>query len=190
MNIASLFSSAGIAESRLNEIGISTLVSNELLERRCNLYAEINPESEIILGDISSKNIEKAFTELCKEKKIDVIMATPPCQGMSVAGSMNPLDQRNHLIKYAIDIILELKPKYVFLENVPRQLKTKIAFDGNEILIPKYIQNRLSGFYNFSKNNLIKAMDHGVPQMRQRNIILCSRKEQKKYGNSLQIKKS
>ena len=180
MNIASLFSSAGIAESRLNEIGISTLVSNELLERRCNLYAEINPESEIILGDISSKNIEKAFTELCKEKKIDVIMATPPCQGMSVAGSMNPLDQRNHLIKYAIDIILELKPKYVFLENVPRQLKTKIAFDGNEILIPKYIQNRLSGFYNFSKNNLIKAMDHGVPQMRQRNIILCSRKDQKK----------
>ena len=69
MNIASLFSSAGIAESRLNEIGISTLVSNELLEKRCNLYAEINPESEIILGDISSKNIEKAFTELCKEEK-------------------------------------------------------------------------------------------------------------------------
>ena len=102
---------------------------------------------------------------------------------------MNPLDQRNHLIKYAIDIILELKPKYVFLENVPRQLKTKIEFDGNEILIPKYIQNRLSGFYNFSKNNLIKAMDHGVPQMRQRNIILCTRKDQKNMGTP-QIKKS
>ena len=69
MNIASLFSSAGIAESRLNEIGINTLVSNELIENRCNLYAEINPESEIISGDISLKSIEKAFIDLCKEKK-------------------------------------------------------------------------------------------------------------------------
>ena len=55
-------------------------------------------------------------------------MATPPCQGMSVAGKNLLDDPRNHLITYAIDVIKKTKPKYVFLKNVPRQLKTFINY--------------------------------------------------------------
>ena len=47
---------------------------------------------------------------------------------MSIAGSLDPLDTRNKLITYAIDIIKKLKPKYIMLENVPMQLVTKIKY--------------------------------------------------------------
>jgi len=190
MNVASLFSSAGIAESRLDEIGIKSIVANELIEERCNLYSCIHPKTEIVCGDITQKSIKDNFLRICRKNKIDTIMATPPCQGMSLAGSMNPKDPRNHLIKYALDIVIELKPKYVFLENVPRQLKTRIEFQGKDILIPDYIYQRLGSLYNFAPTNLIKAMDFGIPQMRQRNIILCTRKDKKKVWELPSYKES
>ncbi len=178
MKVASLFSGGGIGESRLSEIGCESVLSNEIIESRCNLYSQINSEAEMIFGDITENRIQKDFIKIARDQNVDVIMATPPCQGMSVAGNMDKNDPRNHLIKYAIDIILDLLPKYVLLENVPRQLQTYISYNQKNILIPDYIKTRLSKKYNFSQNNIVKAMDYGVPQMRKRNILLCSRKDQ------------
>lgn len=62
-------------------------------------------------------------------------MATPPCQGMSTAGKKLKDDERNYLIKYAVDIIENVKPKFVFLENVPEQLQTYISYNDKKILI-------------------------------------------------------
>ena len=47
----------------------------------------------------------------------------------------DPNDERNFLIYYAIDAIKRIKPKYVLLENVPKQLTTKISVNGKKILI-------------------------------------------------------
>ena len=46
----------------------------------------------------------------------------------------------NVLFFYAIDVIKRLKPKFVLLENVPQQLKTKIKHNGEIMLIPDYIK--------------------------------------------------
>lgn len=59
----------------------------------------------------------------------------PPCQGMSLAGNKNPLDPRNSLIKYAIDAILDIKPKFALLENVVQQIKTPIEYNGEKMFI-------------------------------------------------------
>ena len=48
---------------------------------------------------------------------------------MSTAGKM-ALRSRNALICHAVEIIKVLNPKYIFFENVPEQLKTKILVDG------------------------------------------------------------
>src|SRR5699024_5677786 len=99
-----------------------------------------------------------------------------PCQGMSIAGKMDEFDERNQLIYYAIDVIKKVQPDYVFLENVPRQLRTKIRFDDDIYYIPEYIEKVLGDEYNFNKDPLIKAMDYGVPQMRERNIHILTKK--------------
>lgn len=173
----SLFANVGIAETYLEDIGIDIVLANELEQQRAAFYKHLHPNTEVICGDITDPEIESKIIESAKQKEIDLIMATPPCQGMSTAGKQEKDDIRNLLIDYAIDIVLELKPKFVFFENVPEQLITKININGDEILIPDYIEQKLSSFYNINKNHKINAADYGVPQLRERAIFLMARKD-------------
>ncbi|MDD4187651.1 MAG: DNA (cytosine-5-)-methyltransferase [Bacilli bacterium] len=173
----SLFANVGIAETYLNELGIEILVANEIDSNRAKFYTHLYEKTEMIIGDITSDKIRNEIVNCSINKNIDFLIATPPCQGMSLAGKMDPLDQRNQLIYYAIDIIKRIKPKYVLLENVPQLLKTKIRLNEVEIYIPDYIHKELDSMYNFAKQNIVSAKDYEVPQMRKRNIFLLSRKD-------------
>ncbi len=173
----SLFANVGIAETYLKELNINIAVANELLENRCKFYQHLHPYSKIIQGDITDSQVYNKVILESKKAKVDFVMATPPCQGMSLAGAKNPYDERNSLIKYAIDAILEIKPKYVLLENVVQQLKTPIVYNEKEMLIPDYINERLGDLYNINKNQVVNSMNYGVPQSRQRAIILLSRSD-------------
>lgn len=173
----SLFANVGIAETLLEDIGVEIVLANEILEKRAKFYSHIFPHSEMIQGDIADKNIFDLLIKKAREKKIDFIMATPPCQGMSTAGKKDKNDPRNQLVSYAIDIIKEIKPKYVMLENVPQQLKTEIKINDKKMLIPEYIKYELSDAYNFNKNVIVNTADYGVPQNRERCIFLLTRKD-------------
>ena len=173
----SLFANVGVAEAYLSEIGINVAVANEIDPIRAKFYSHLYPETNMIIGDITQEDVFNEIIKNCKENNIDFLMATPPCQGMSLAGKMDPLDQRNQLTYYAIKVILELKPKYILLENVPQLLRTKIKIENETMLIPEYIHKMLDEYYNFAEQNLVSAKDYDVPQMRKRNIFLLSRKD-------------
>lgn len=173
----SLFANVGVAEAYFKEIGVDMVLANELLPERARFYADTYPHCEMVCGDITNDNIRDVIVEKAKEKNVNFVMATPPCQGMSVAGNRDPLDKRNQLIYYAIDVISRLQPDFVLLENVPRLLKTQIKVGDELMYIPQYIKSLLGEAYNFNHETLIKAKDHGVPQLRERNIFLLSRKE-------------
>lgn len=173
----SLFSNVGIAETYLKEIGIDVILANEILEERANFYKHLYPNTHVICGDITKEKTQKEILDFCAQKNIDLIIATPPCQGMSVAGKMDPLDKRNQLTYYAIQIIKKLKPKFIFLENVPQLLKTKIKINNETLLIPDYIKKELSENYFFADKCIVSAKDYDVPQMRKRNIFLLTRKD-------------
>jgi len=177
IKVLSLFASGGVAEAHLKDIGIEILVANEIKTERCKFYKYIYPKTKMIDGDITKKSIKKEIIDSSISKKINCIIATPPCQGMSVAGNLNPLDKRNQLITYTIEIIKEIKPKFIFLENVPAQLTTKIEYKGKIILIPDFIRKELQSLYNFNEQVLVKTMDYEIPQMRKRNIFLLTRKD-------------
>ena len=119
MKALSLFSNVGVAETYLQECGIDVVVANELLEQRARFYRHLYPDVAMINGDITDPRIYSEVIRKAKKEKIELILATPPCQGMSLAGEMNPYDERNSLVKYAIDAVLDLRPNYVLLENVP-----------------------------------------------------------------------
>lgn len=172
----SLFSNVGIAETYLEEIGINVAVANELLPQRADFYRHLYPNTNMITGDITKPEIYSQVISAAQKGPVDILIATPPCQGMSIAGEMNPYDERNRLIKYAIDAILDLKPTFVLIENVAQQLVTPIEYKGVEMLIPEYIEKRIGALYNINKDKIINAMDYGVPQMRRRAIFLCASK--------------
>ncbi len=173
----SLFANVGVAEAYLEELGVNIALANELIEERARFYSEVYPNTEMICGDITAPQIMSEIIDKSIKLGVDFIIATPPCQGMSKLGSMNPKDVRNQLVYYAVEIIKAVSPKYVLLENVPQALITHISVNDREMLIPDYLKAELGGIYSFNTDPRIKAMDYGVPQMRPRSIFLLSRKD-------------
>ncbi len=174
----SLFANIGVAEAYMEQLGIKIAVANELLPERARFYQEVYPKTKMICGDITVPSIKNDVIKQSKINGVNFVIATPPCQGMSTAGKQNPNDARNNLIIDTIEIINELNPEYVLLENVPQQQKTTINFNGQQILIPKYIEKELSKKYDI-KSKIVDALDYGVPQMRHRMIFLMTRKYKK-----------
>lgn len=175
IRVLSLFSNIGVAEAYFNKIGVTTVVANELIKRRAKLYSSIYPDSEMICGDILDKSIFDKIISESKKKKVNLILATPPCQGMSTVGKQDPDDIRNELIVPVIEAFLELMPDYGMIENVPLFFQTEIVENGKKKLIPELIYDKLGEFYNIEKN-IIDTMNYGVPQSRSRAILLLSKK--------------
>ena len=112
MRILSLFANIGVAEARLHEVdGVDVVVANELLQRRATLYQRIYPNSSMICGNILDTKVYDSIIKTSRERHVDVIMATPPCQGISTAGQQIEGDERNSLTIPALHSIQDLEPK-------------------------------------------------------------------------------
>ena len=176
MNAVSLFANIGVAEAYLEEIGINVSVANELIKKRAQLYSAIYPKTNMICGDINDESIYNSILKECQKENVEIVMATPPCQGMSTAGPQTDNDERNNLIYPVIKLIKELSPKYCFIENVPLFYSTEIVIKGEKILIPELIDKELSDKYIINKY-IIDTKNYSVPQTRERAITLLSRKD-------------
>ena len=176
MKGVSLFANVGIAETYLHKYNIDIVVANELLEKRANFYKELNPQCNMIQGDITNKEIYNKVLNEAKNQNCDFLIATPPCQGMSVAGKMQKDDPRNSLIKYAIHFIKDLRPTYIIIENVPGILKTYLEYNEKKIKIADFIKQSLEPIGYFINYAIIDTADYGTPQTRKRAIFLISKK--------------
>jgi len=175
MNGLSLFANVGIAETYLKKEGVDIAVANELLPERARFYRDLYPTCNMICGDITDSSVYNKVIAAAKEANVEFIIATPPCQGMSIAGKSDPEDSRNFLVTYAADAIRDLQPQYVFMENVFMQFQTYIVYNNERLLIPDFI-DKLFGNEYFIEKQVIDTKYFGVPQQRKRAIMLLSRK--------------
>lgn len=183
MNVVSLFANIGVAEAYLDSIGVNVVLANEIIERRAKLYSEIYPKTEMVCGDITSPLIYKTIVDKSKALGVDVIMATPPCQGFSRAcRNQDENDVRNTLIISVVRMIKDLNPKYALIENVPQLIESYIKINHENVMIVDYLKENLCAEYNISIN-IVDTKDYSVPQTRQRTIILLSRKDQNAVWN-------
>ena len=102
MKALSLFANVGIAEACLKEIGVDVVVANEFVEKRAQLYQKIYPDTKMVCGDITDNGVFEQIRAACEKTGVDVLMATPPCQGMSTAGKQKDFDPRNDLFFYVM----------------------------------------------------------------------------------------
>lgn len=174
----SLFSNVGIAETYFNDVGVSVAVANELIDVRAKFYKHLYPDVEMIVGDITDDAVFNKVIDSAIESKVEMLIATPPCQGMSCAGRKDPKDSRNFLVYYAVEAVKKIKPKFVIIENVPMQQHTQILYNDEYIFIPDYIEIELGDEYVINKNRIVNTMDYGVPQSRQRYIYLMVKKSE------------
>lgn len=175
MNGLSLFANVGIGETYLHRNNINIKVANELLKKRCDIYTYINKKTDVIVGDISDNDVFEKVIKSAIKHKCEFIIATPPCQGMSVAGQRKHDDDRNDLITYVVKAIDKLQPKYIIIENVPQIEKTKINIDHQKVFIIDYLKNSLN---NYKINyKVLNSADYGTAQSRKRMFILLSRQD-------------
>ncbi len=178
----SLFASAGIGETYFKDVGIDIKVANELLEKRADLYRAINPEATVVCGDITKEDVFSKIIASCP-KKVDFILASPPCQGMSVAGKNRnqktmEADERNYLITCVVKAIKATSPDYILVENVPALLKLELQYAGKYRTVLDILQYEFGDQYEID-SMVVDSADYGVPQTRLRAIIKMNRKGKK-----------
>ena len=139
----------------------------------CVFTSEFNPSAQTTyynnFGDFPKGDITKINPRNIPEH--DILAAGFPCQPFSISGKMKGFEDSRGTLIYNILSIIELRlPKLVLLENV----KHLIHHNRGETL--KFIIDKIQGFGYFVCWNLLNATDFGVPQNRERVILVCSRK--------------
>lgn len=109
----SLFSGAGGMDVGFKNAGVKILWSNEMDKDACLTYEENHTSTLLRKGDIRDH-----LSELVNYQGVDILFGGPPCQGFSVAGKMDPDDERSKLIWTYLDIVKIARPKAFVLENV------------------------------------------------------------------------
>ncbi|MGB1204033.1 MAG: DNA (cytosine-5-)-methyltransferase [Chitinophagales bacterium] len=184
----SLFSGAGVGCYGFKQENFKCIATNEILSKRLKIQLHNNKckyDTGYLNGDITNLEIkQKLFNEIKFWKKnhniknVDIIIATPPCQGMSVANHKKKNEiVRNSLIVESIKIVKNIQPKFFIFENV-RSFLTTICTDVDNIdkSIEETINNNLAGHYNILAK-IINFKEYGSHSSRTRTLVIGVRKD-------------
>lgn len=186
----SLFSSAGVGCYGFKQENYNCVATVELIERRLNVQKYNHKclyDSGYICGDITLEATQnRVFQELQMWRRqnrltdLDVVIATPPCQGMSVANHKKGDElKRNSLVVESIKMIREMQPRFFIFENVSAFLKSICTdIDGVDRPIKDAIELDLAGDYNIAAR-VLNFKDYGNPSSRTRTLVIGVRKDQK-----------
>lgn len=179
----SLFSCAGVGCYGFKKAGFECIATNELIERRLNVQRynhKCRYDSGYLCEDITKESAKKHIAEEIKrwEKlgndKVDVLIATPPCQGMSVANHKKAVNEieRNSLVVESVYLVQEIKPRFFLFENVPSFMKTGCtAPDGTVKAIGDVIYEQLAEDYIiFSR--ILNFKNYGSNSSRTRTVVI------------------
>ena len=187
LTYVSLFSSAGVGCYGFKLEDFECVASVEIIERRLNVQKHNNKcryESGYIADDIVEEKTKERIRkeiDLWKKnhvvKELDVLIATPPCQGMSVANHKKGDElARNSLVVESIKLVDETRPKFFIFENVRAFLNSLCTdIDGKDRKIREAIELNLGGKYNIHYQ--VITLKTGNPSSRTRTLVIGVRKD-------------
>lgn len=164
-----LFAGCGGLSLGLQQAGFTPWFVNEIVEQFCNTYKYNHELSDdhYFVGDIADLNQHlDEYKNLLSD--ITLVCGGPPCQGFSMANRQRILDDpRNSLYKQYLIFLQNVRPKFFIMENV-KGMMNKIEE------IKENLKEYLGEEYQFDYA-LVKAQDYGVPQNRERFIMIGNR---------------
>lgn len=158
----SLFSGAGGMDVGFENAGIKVVFTNELVADAAETYRANHPDCIMVNDDINN-----VIDSLGKYEGIDLVFGGPPCQGFSVAGKMDPDDDRSKLIFTFLDVVERVKPRAFVMENVKALGELSKWKDVRERYLKKASDLGYSCHYF-----VLNATDYGVPQKRERVFFI------------------
>ena len=179
-NFIDLFSGAGGLSCGLVMAGFNPVASVEIMPEavetyKYNFIEKKGFNEEVETRDIRSEKVKNNLYESVKEKKVDLIVGGFPCQGFSMAGYRVVDDPRNSLYKEMKEIVENIKPDVVVMENVVG-LRSMLNGKVEEKIINDYKE------IGYEINvTVLNSADYGVPQLRKRVIFIGNRIGIKNY---------
>lgn len=165
MNVIDLFCGCGGLSLGFEQAGYKVLLGIDNWEDSLVTFRYNHHGSETMCADLMNLN-PMSVEERIGNKKVDVIIGGPPCQGFSVAGKRIIDDNRNKLYKSFVRMVAHFKPKAFVLENVPNILSM------GEGIVKRAIVNDFEELGYKVVNKVLLASDYGVPQNRRRAIFV------------------
>lgn len=160
MKAISLFCGAGGMDVGFEKAGVEVIWANEFNVDAVNTYRANHPNTQVIHADIKES---KEQLHVYASREVDLVFGGPPCQGFSVAGKMDPDDERSTMVWEFFDVVETVSPKYFVMENV--KALGELA-RWNHVRKKIYERATNLGYYCFSR--VLNAADYGVPQKRER----------------------
>lgn len=158
----SLFTGAGGMDIGFERAGVKTVFANELMKEAAETYNANHPGNVMVNDDIN--NVIDTLEEF---RGVDFVFGGPPCQGFSVAGKMNPDDERSKLIFTFLDVVEKVQPKAFVMENV----KALGILEKWEPIRKKYLERAQSMGYSCIPI-ILNATEYGVSQKRERVFFI------------------
>lgn len=175
MKVIDLFAGCGGFSTGFEQAGYKISKAVEFDPIIANTYEKNHNRTKMIVADIGTIDNTDNFSE----DEADIIIGGPPCQGFSMAGARirNGFvdDPRNYLFKHYFNIVKIVKPKAFVIENVQGILTMSNGKILKEIIKIFSDPENFNGDRYYLHYKLFNAEDAGIPQHRQRVIIIGSK---------------
>jgi DNA (cytosine-5)-methyltransferase 1 len=159
----SLFCGAGGLDLGFEKAGFFSLWANDFDADACETYL-LHSHADVVCGDVSKIDASDI-------PESDIMLGGFPCQGFSLSGPRKIDDSRNRLYKEYVRIVKTKRPAAFIGENV-KGLLTMANGAFIDAVIAEFSDCGYDVYYQ-----PVNAKDYGVPQDRDRIIIVGFRKD-------------
>jgi len=174
LRVIDLFAGCGGLSTGFKKAGFEIVAAVEFDKQIAKSYKHNHKETLVFDEDIKNVVTEKKLANL----NADIIIGGPPCQGFSMAGARirknSKEDSRNNLFTYYFELVKQIKPTFFLFENVKGILTMEDGKAFDNIIKTFSDTDKLSGDKYYIYHNIFKASDFGIPQKRERVIIIGS----------------
>ena len=153
----------------LADAGFQILAAADHDPDACATYRFNHPGTVVVAGDLSERENQEAILGISAKRQLDLLAGGPPCQSFSQIHNHDRLldDPRNRLYREFVEILGELRPRALLLENVPgmnqlaggavrRQIEEDLSLNGHYTVV----------------SGVLDAGDFGTPQRRPRLVFI------------------
>jgi DNA (cytosine-5)-methyltransferase 1 len=184
LNSIDIFSGVGGLTEGMHQADFETQIAFEIDEIASKAYKLNHPDTTVITKDIRRVSIAEIKRKL-NGQQIHLLAGCPPCQGFSSIRRLNKKksvkDKRNSLILEYVRFVKALKPYTIMMENVPG-------------LAEYYLfKNALATFKSMGYKvdwKIVNVKDYGVPQSRERLVLVGSRLGKIEVAKPIEEKKT
>ena len=189
--IIDLFAGVGGFSVGFEKAGFVASKAVEFDKRIASIYALNHPQTKLFIDDIGKINNTDNFSA----NEVDIIIGGPPCQGFSMAGArirQNSFvnDPRNYLFKQYLKVVQIVRPKVFIIENVKGILSMNKGDIFKEIIKVFSDPNNFGGDRYYLHYKIVRAVEFGIPQKRERVIIIGCKNKDYDFDSCLELAKT